>query len=369
MLRLKRLTALEVSGNSLPSEFILFHAGVNDSEKGPVLFDEIAARSVMADYATRGVDLHIDLEHLSLEPWSPNYDPDARGWGQLEVREGDCWCVNVKWTPDGEKRLSERTQRYVSPAFYVDEFSRVTKVINVALTGLPATHKTPALVAANLLKRFNQMNADQVKALLEARDSGDVEQMKTAIDALIAAAVGGESADDMSGDAEALNDTGEPDPKATEDKKALSAAIVELRTLTGKSSVGEIVTELKAWGATLTEAQKRQDVLDLSSRKELVGQLVKLGVEDPATAWEGDPKDRVPVERLMTEPLTSLRSRVATYALTRNKTKPNTPPTSSPSVQLSKGALDYCKRNNITPEQYVIERDKTIVRGGVPAKA
>ncbi len=139
-------------GDALPTEFRLFTSGWNDTENGRYLFDAQAASAVMTAYAKWGVDLAIDLEHQMLEPGIAP-DPtakDARGWCRLELRDdGSLWAVGVTWTADGAARLSEKRQRYVSPAFGVDpETSRITSILNVAITAIPATHDTPALVAA-----------------------------------------------------------------------------------------------------------------------------------------------------------------------------------------------------------------------------
>ncbi len=139
-----------IAGNEPPTEFRIFRAGVNESSKGPALFDSLAAEKVMTAFAQGGVDLSIDLEHLSLDPESNNYSPDARGWFQLEVRDGELWAVNVRWTPDGERRLRERTQRYISPVFaYEEKTNRVTLIYNAAICANPATYATPALIAAS----------------------------------------------------------------------------------------------------------------------------------------------------------------------------------------------------------------------------
>ena len=146
------------AGNTLPTEFRLFVRGWNDTENGNFLFDDTAAKSVMTAYREWGVSLAVDLEHQMLAD-EPSADPtarDARGWCKLELRsDGSLWAVDVKWTPDGAARLQEKRQRYISPAFEIDpESNRVTKVINVAITAMPATHRTPALVAAN--KKISQ---------------------------------------------------------------------------------------------------------------------------------------------------------------------------------------------------------------------
>lgn len=146
-----RLAIPATEGDALPAEFRLFVAGPNVTANGTYLFDEKAAQLVMAAYAAHGVDKMIDLEHLSLDDQAPNYDPDARGWFKLELRDdGSLWAVDVRWTDDGASRLTEKRQRYISPAFAYDKQGRVTEIVNVAITALPATHGTPALVAASV---------------------------------------------------------------------------------------------------------------------------------------------------------------------------------------------------------------------------
>lgn len=143
--------SLEVGeAGALPAEFRIFKAGVNETSKGPILFDEEAAAAVLAQYQKEGVDPIVDLEHLSLDRSSPSYDPDARAHYQLAVRGGELWAVNVRWTEDGERRLSKKTQRYISPAALADpKTGRVKRLLNVALVAQPATYGAAPLVAAS----------------------------------------------------------------------------------------------------------------------------------------------------------------------------------------------------------------------------
>jgi phage I-like protein len=164
------LAGAAFNGDAPPSEFRLFKAGINETTKGEFLFDEKAAELVKASAAERGqVDYPIDLEHLSLDQESRGFDPDARGWFKLAVRNGELWAVDVRWTPDGARRLSEKTQRYVSPAFFTDDDNRITEIVNVALVAMPATHNTPALVAAN--RRPKHMSLKDRMNALAARNS------------------------------------------------------------------------------------------------------------------------------------------------------------------------------------------------------
>lgn len=139
-----------------PKQFRIFRAGLNTGTKGQVLFDDQAAKDVMAAYGARnGVKVMIDLEHMSLDDEAPNYDPDARGWAELKVIGGELWAVAVEWTPDGEKRLNNKTQRYVSPAFQRNkETNRVQQIFNIALVGMPATNAAQDLLATSRVSRF-----------------------------------------------------------------------------------------------------------------------------------------------------------------------------------------------------------------------
>lgn len=146
----RAMLAIELADGELPTEFRLFAAGWNETSKGSYLFDEEAALATMAAYAQWGVDLAIDLEHQMFDGTSA--DPtakDARGWFRLELRKGELWAVDVRWTEDGAERLRQRRQRYVSPAFQFDKDKRVQAVLNVAITSMPATYEAPALVAAS----------------------------------------------------------------------------------------------------------------------------------------------------------------------------------------------------------------------------
>lgn len=142
------------AGEPLPTEFRIFGPGVNGTTKGPDLFDEQAARAVMAEYRKQGVDQMIDLNHDSLDPETRRMRADAGdalAWYKLELRQdGSLWAVDVRWTPDGEQRLRSKKQRFISPAFLRDKKTgRVLEMINCALVGMPATHNAEALVAAS----------------------------------------------------------------------------------------------------------------------------------------------------------------------------------------------------------------------------
>lgn len=156
-------------GDEPPTEFRLFKAGPNKINGKVFLFDQEAANSLMATYEDRGTDVMIDLEHYALKPEAlARADaPDARGWAQLQLRAGELWAVNVKWTPDGERRIREKTQRYVSPAFRTNEAGQIVELVNVAMVAMPGTHSAPALVAATADNRFTEPVSVRAKRYID----------------------------------------------------------------------------------------------------------------------------------------------------------------------------------------------------------
>lgn len=138
-----------------PTEFRIFTAGKVETTKGTFLFDVQAAAAVMADYEAHGIELMIDYDHASLAGLvlDPAQAGKAAGWFTPEVRAGELWATNVRWTPAAAHALSNIEWRYMSPAFDVDESGRIVALCNVALTNLPATHNLDALVAASRDRR------------------------------------------------------------------------------------------------------------------------------------------------------------------------------------------------------------------------
>lgn len=144
---------LDASGEA-PSAFRILSAGLNDTRKGPLLFDDSAAQSVMSEFATGKVDLPIDYAHAMARPsTTAPTEQIAAGWFQPEVRNGELWASNVTWTPRGRAAVESREFRYTSlwgdvePAKSGDEM-RLTRLRNVALTNTPATIGTLPLVAS-----------------------------------------------------------------------------------------------------------------------------------------------------------------------------------------------------------------------------
>ena len=350
-LRLGRLIELSADGGVLPTEFRVFRSGVNHTTQGPILFDAEAAQLVMQAFAAHGVDLVIDLAHDSVSEAARAHRSDAddaRGWCQLEVRDGpELWAVNVSWTPDGARRLTEKTQRYVSPVVFVEEdTNRALEIFNIALCSMPATHNAAPLVAAR--RRLGQMTAapaatemkpmtgKQILAALKAARAGDEAalvalemspaQAKKAIAAvkeqsgdaalalveeLLTSALG---AGDM-GDAPAEPLADAPAEPTDEEKDAAAMAmaarrIAKLAGLPEASSPADVEAEVKRLRSEVDAMLADRAKADADERGRLVGELVRLRAEVPATAWE-DADRGIAAKRLRDEPLDDLRRRVA----------------------------------------------------------
>lgn len=326
------------AGGELPTEFRLFVRGLNKTENGDFLFDDQAAASVMAAYEAWGVEVMIDLEHQMLGP--AGADPnarDARGWCKLALRNGELWAVDVRWTDDGAARLAQKRQRYVSPAFEIDpKTKRVTKLINVAITALPATHHTPALVAASA---GGSMDPKIVKEALDALMAGDAEKCMELLKGAIAAAAGASMEEPAAPEVDAsAAPAAAPmaEEKKPEEEKAMAAASLAAATtivrLSGKGTLVEALSEIEAWreshvslAGERAKLAKEREALEAADRRKLCVELITLGAEFPATVWADDNGSELKDE-WKAIPLSALRTRVEAQRAARKGKQPTAIP-------------------------------------------
>ncbi len=154
-------------GEDPPTEFRIFTVGVNETEKGPFLWDEVAAALCMAFWKGKGVDLSMDWEHQALA--EPPVEAPASAWWVPEIRDGELWATNVRWTPRADQQIRNKEYRYFSPAFTFEPDSRrPDRIINAALTNIPAMDLIAPLVAATATAADNAKeneNMDELNAL------------------------------------------------------------------------------------------------------------------------------------------------------------------------------------------------------------
>lgn len=160
-----------------PREFRLLAAGETKTTKGAIKCDQAHAQ-VCLSHETMPSDglLPLDYDHGMVSMFGGQ--KKAAGWFKLEERNGALWATNVQYTPAAEKALREREYRYFSPALYRDDQGFVVRMVNCALTCLPATLKQKPLVASEtpaepegndmtleqLCAAFNVQNATQLAA-------------------------------------------------------------------------------------------------------------------------------------------------------------------------------------------------------------
>lgn len=141
---------LAISADVVPTEFMILAKGRTETTKGPIVFSERSAKSVVERMAKLGRDrLNFDYGHGQLGMLQTAETTKSGGWFELDVRDGDLWAVNIEWTPTAEKGLSEREWRYFSPALSVTKTGEVVGLTNIALTNIPATIGQKPLIASD----------------------------------------------------------------------------------------------------------------------------------------------------------------------------------------------------------------------------
>jgi phage I-like protein len=373
-----------------PSEFRIFTAGIVDTAKGAFVFDEAAAALVMAEYEKHGIDLMLDYDHASL---GTDRSPDpaqagkAAGWFNLEVRDGELWAVNVRWTPPAAEALARKEWRFMSPAFTTDENGRVTSLLNVAITNLPATRNLQPLMAASLLKRLNSMNPEAVQKALDALIAGDTEACAELLKGMIAdAASGGEPAEAApEAPAEMAKPAEEPaaeEPKPEEDEEKKAAAVVTSRliALTGAGSVVAALAAVEAFKASHLELETERQrlaaeraTLEASERRRGCVDLVVKAGRAPSTVWADD-KCSAPKKYLSAMPIEDFRDYVADSVKAGSKAPaPKAPKAPSGETfetpdgpyTLSASELRICAETKCDPKVYAASKAKQLkARGG-----
>lgn len=269
-----------------PVEFRIFRAGENPSEKGVFVFDDDSAACVMNEYARHNKPMLLDYNHGTMaEEAAPEVGISA-GEFIPEVRSGELWATNIRWTERAAALIKAREYRCFSPLFNAKE-GRVVRLINVALTNLPALDGIAPLMAASAHRQEDDMEPkEQIEKLtaqvaeltakLAAKD-GEAETVK------LTAAVGLKSS------------------ASKEEVHAAVAGLVALRTkireVTGKDSDATALGVIDAWKSEAIEtAALKAKVVEIETAAlkadlaNILDQAGKDGKIAPAERvdWEGD---------------------------------------------------------------------------------
>lgn len=216
------------------------------------------------------------------------------------------------------------------------------------------------------------MDPAKIKALLDALTANpiDPEALKAAATDLIASiAAPGASTDSPGADALASTDTTPPDPSApgADPKKPPPGTPSSLAKDLGCKSDTELSTLFKGMQTQIEALTAERDTADLEARRELVAELVKLNVETPATAWQGDPKDRKPVKRLTAEPIADMKLRIAALRASRPAVREIEAPTDVDDLDaqvasLTKYEIAACKKKGMDLKEYVVAKAAAVRR-------
>ncbi len=163
----------EDDDEDLPCEFCIFSFGTTSTLKGDYQLDAESAYALMAAAKDYGNRLTIDYEHQALS--DPPIPAPAAGSYLLELRADGVYAVDVKWTDKAAAMLRAKEYLYFSPAFTADKQGRPNRLLNVALTNIPATKNMQSLVAANLIQETRMHTV--LTALSLKQDSSEAEAL------------------------------------------------------------------------------------------------------------------------------------------------------------------------------------------------
>jgi phage I-like protein len=255
--------ALDEKGNP-PTSFQIFANGTTATTKGPIMCDAACVAMCLSAMSDMGRDsLPIDYGHAMVSGFSPSYDSErAAGWFKFEERNGAMWAVDVKWTPKALQALKDREFRYFSPAIYRDrESGKVLRMVNMALTNLPATLNQTPLVTA---EKPEVLNMDpRLVALLAALSAANIDQAGAAVQLLKAdlAKVTAERDQLLTAAAETakqLEAANAAVAKFNEDAAKASKASEHATLIATLSSAGKLPPALHAWAKETDTATLRK---------------------------------------------------------------------------------------------------------------
>lgn len=150
-----------------------------------------------------------------------------------------------------------------------------------------------------------------------------------------------------------------------ESRAALLAASSQLSRITGETTMAGAVLVVEQWSkdrlaneAALAQERDARQALEMAEYRKLTASLVKVGAEIPATAWADD-KGTMPVDRILAEPLSSLRQRVARLTAANGGQRIVA---TRDSLDLTKAELEQCEANGVDPAAYAKTKQRIRAR-------
>lgn len=186
---------------------LVWRNGVNETDLGPMVWNDRARREVMAVYKKRGNPILLDVNH--------NYNEDMRhGWeargeaaptagnGTLEFdADGNCWVV-PDWSAYARSKIDGKELRFLSPDFAFDKkTNEIIEIYRISLVAEPGTWRARMVANAGRKKGRLTMavSAELIAAITEMATLMAAEQvsdaLKEAINKVVAMAGGGDVED------------------------------------------------------------------------------------------------------------------------------------------------------------------------------
>ena len=201
---------------------------------------------------------------------------------------------------------------------------------------------------------------EEVQAAIEALKNDDGEAALALLEAMIASMAeeaAGEEGEEEPGEEDPdeepppSDEEFEDDPESEEEEDRLVAKA--LMRLTGEKSATAAVERYRTDQKRLEQLDRDRGAYELRERRELIAELIKLGVETPALAWDGDAVKRKPSKRLAGESIESLRKRVAAFRKTP-RTQPRAPASTLGESDLTESErVALSKMNDAQKQRYL----------------
>ncbi|AHE72556.1 hypothetical protein M942_04515 [Enterobacter ludwigii] len=222
-----------------------------------------AARNQANDYA-------FDYEHQTRNTLQNGQPAPAAGWFKtLEWVDGvGLFATDVRWTERARAMIEAKEYRYVSPMFRHDKAGNVVRLLNAAITNLPALDGMTELVAASFLSgEENPMDEELLAALcaLFGLAAGATEdELKTKVTGLLDTVLKPAACSTLSdllskkdGEIASLSATA-PDPKKyvpVSAMKAMQDQLAALNTRVNDDEVNGLVTVALSDGRLLADME------------------------------------------------------------------------------------------------------------------
>lgn len=245
----------------------------------------------MRAYRRHGNLLCFDYEHKAIEHGGRPGDGKSAGWFKLELCEDGLYAADVRWTDKASAEISAREWLYFSPAFASDKTGRITELVNVALTNIPATHRLKPLVAASRKGTMDPQEDEDKLAATETEDEDKAAKLAKckALRAELAAKQEELAAlEAEAGETEALaeeTEEGDDDPEAEPTAKLSLLSVARKVTKLSKASEEELSGALVALSEQAAEAallRKQLSKLTGATKRTVVDKAIASGQLQPS---------------------------------------------------------------------------------------